>query len=176
MGNNDEQVRLLQEELEGVKALQRQTQSILENLVRERTQELEEHKEMYRTLSRVSPVGIFRSNEEGNFVYVNNKWLEISGRTKKQCLGKSWLQAIYETERGKIYEAWKEAVKAQVSFSGECRFITPQGKITWVLLQANIINGGGQGHVGSLTNITNKKIIVPELVALRDSFKVRVND
>ena len=47
--------------------------------------ELEELKEMYRTLSRVSPVGIFRSNEEGDFVYVNNKWLEISGQTKKEC-------------------------------------------------------------------------------------------
>jgi len=150
MGNNNEQIQLIKE--------------------------LEEIKEMYRTLSRVSPVGIFRSDERGNFVYVNAKWIEISGRSRIQCLGTGWLQAIYENERGEIYKAWKEAVKAKVPFSGECRFITPQGKITWVLLQANIINGGDQGHVGSLTNITNKKIIVPELVALRDSFKVKVDD
>jgi PAS domain S-box-containing protein len=176
MSDKDKEIQLLHEELESLKALQQQTQSVLENLVRERTQDLEEHKEMYRTLSRVSPVGIFRSNLKGDFVYVNQKWIEVSGLTKKQCLGSGWLQSIYETERGSLYETWQEAVAEQIPFSGECRFITPEGKITWVLLQANVINGGGQGHVGSLTNITNKKIIVPELVALRDSFKVKVND
>jgi len=176
MSNKDTEIQALQKELKAIKDLQRQTQNVLESLVQERTQDLEEHKEMYRTLSRVSPVGIFRSNCKGDFVYVNQMWIDLSGLTKKQCLGQGWLQSIYETERGSLYEAWQEAVKEEVSFSGECRFITPKGKITWVLLQANVINGGGQGHVGSLTNITNRKIIVPELVALRDSFKVKVND
>ncbi len=176
MSDKDKQIQLLYEELESIKDLQRQTQNVLESLVQERTQDLEEHKEMYRTLSRVSPVGIFRSNAEGDFVYVNQKWIELSGLAKKQCLGKGWLQSIYEIERGALYEAWQEAAAEQVPFSGECRFITPEGKITWVLLQANVINGGGQGHVGSLTNITNKKVIVPELVALRDSLKIKVND
>lgn len=176
MSDKDKRIQSLHEELETLKALQQQTQSVLESLVQKRTQDLEDHKEMYRTLSRVSPVGIFRSNLEGDFVYVNQMWIDLSGLTKKQCLGQGWLQSIYETERGSLYGAWQDAVKEQVSFSGECRFITPKGKITWVLLQANVINGGGQGHVGSLTNITNRKIIVPELVALRDSFKVKVND
>ncbi len=145
----------------------------LEALVKERTEELEESREMYKILAKASPVGLFRTDKNGHCVYVNAKWREISGMTNEEALGKGWITAIHEDDREMVFDEWNCCVESHQEFSMEYRFQTSDGIVTWVLGQASLINGGGKGHVGTITDITYKKEALPQLLELRDSPKCR---
>lgn len=145
----------------------------LEALVKDRTEELEESREMYKILAKASPVGLFRTNKHGQCVYVNAKWREISGMTNDEALGEGWINAIHEDDRELFFGEWNYCIENHEEFSMEYRFKTPDGVITWVLGQASLINGGGKGHVGTITDITYKKEALPQLIELRNSAKCR---
>lgn len=136
-------------------------------------QELEEAKEMYKTLSRVSPVGIFRTDENGKCIYVNEKWREFAGMTSEEAQGDNWINAIHSDDRQYMSETLEISNDNNSDFSIECRMIRPDGKITWVLAQASCVNGGGKGHVGTVTDITGKKEFLPQLMEIKSSKKCR---
>lgn len=127
----------------------------LEEQVEERTYQLNEHKEMYKTLSRVSPVGIFRTNSEGDCIYVNKRWVEIAGISSEEAMGSGWIKAVHPDDINEVVKVWKDAHKnklphAEVAF----RFLHDDGKVMFVLGQGNIVNGGNHGYVGTITKLS----------------------
>src|SRR5207247_10208535 len=58
-----------------------------EETVLERTAELKASEARFRTLSAASPVGMFRTDAEGRFIYVNARWAEIAGVEEADALG-----------------------------------------------------------------------------------------
>lgn len=145
----------------------------MEKKLYELIEELEETKEMYKTLSRVSPVGIFRTDEKGKCIYVNEKWRDIAGMTKEEAQGDNWINAIHPEDRQCVYEALQVCNDNNSDLSIECRMMRPDGKITWVLAQASCVNGGGRGHVGTVTDITCKKEFLPQLMEIKLAKKCR---
>lgn len=144
----------------------------IESLIRELQEvnsELALQKEMYQTLSRVSPVGMFRTDWQGKVEYINSKGLDLFGLSGKEfVLNKNWVNLVYEEDREKVSSKWDRCVKEQTNFTVECRFQQPGGKLVWGLCQANLVNGGGKGHVGTVTDITPHKDILTKLVALKE--------
>jgi PAS domain S-box-containing protein len=128
---------------------QRNTEKVLRNT-----------EKLYATLAEVSPVGIFHSDTEGNCLYVNQRWCEISGLSPEEAMGKGWSQAIYSEDRIQVFQNWENCAKNQVQFNFEYRLQRPEGKITWVYGQAAAeINSDGQviGYVGTITDINDGK-------------------
>ncbi|MFO7584821.1 MAG: PAS domain S-box protein, partial [Anaerolineales bacterium] len=114
----------------------------------------------YQTLANVSPVGIFRTDAQGETTYVNPRWSEISGLSAEQAIGNGWLHAVESQERPSVLAGWHEAVEQQRASMSEYRFIWPDGSITWVIGQAMPeFDSTGQfvGHVGTVTDITERK-------------------
>lgn len=129
-------------------------------------------KEMYKTLSRVSPVGMFRTNRSGKVEYINAKGIYFFGIPGREfLLDKDWTDLICEEDRELTSMRWKEAVEEETNFVAECRFQRSDGKIIWALCQANLVNGGGKGHVGTITDITPQREILGKLIALKENYK-----
>ncbi|MEJ2573399.1 MAG: PAS domain S-box protein [Gammaproteobacteria bacterium] len=113
-----------------------------------------------RVLTEVSPVGIFRTDEHGNCVYVNERYCEITGLTLQQALGQGWSRALYPDDNRRVIEAWNEAVRDKRPFSIECRYRQPDGQVVWILAQATReLNKSGRlkGYIGSITDITERR-------------------
>lgn len=147
----------------------------LEELIKKRTEELVEAKEMYQTLSRVSPVGIIRINEKNKCVYVNRTWQEFTGLTNDEARGDGWKKAIHPDDRYRVVREWNKCARVESEdFSFEYRMLSTDNTITWVLAQANLVNSGGKGYVGTITNITNNKEILPKILEIRNSVKCNV--
>ena len=111
-------------------------------------------------LTEVSPVGIFRTDEKGNCVYVNERYCEITGLTLQQALGQGWSRALYPDDRDYILDAWDKAIQDNRPFSAECRYRQPNGEIVWVLAQATReLDSAGKlkGYIGSITDITDRR-------------------
>jgi PAS domain-containing protein len=63
----------------GTILLLRQQQKVRTRHLKLASSELQKSEERYRTLAKISPVGVFRTDPNGAMTYVNPKWCEISG-------------------------------------------------------------------------------------------------
>jgi len=54
----------------------------------------------FRTLSEVSPTGIYMTDENGDCVFANEKWCQMAGLTREEAMGKGWLEE-YTRKTGK---------------------------------------------------------------------------
>ncbi len=118
---------------------------------------LRESENRFRTLCDSAPIGIFRSDSEGNNIYCNPRWEEITGMSALEGMGKGWSKAIHPADRAELGKVWLEVMATGGSYSHEHRYLTPQGKTIWVRGLANPIkspDGRIFGYVGTLEDIT----------------------
>ena len=83
MPNRTDEEQRLQAEIEQLRARVAELET--------RHAETEAQAELFATLARSSPVGIFRTDPGGDCVFVNDKWCEISGMTSAQAAGNGWV-------------------------------------------------------------------------------------
>ncbi|MBC8019476.1 MAG: PAS domain S-box protein [Verrucomicrobia bacterium] len=118
---------------------------------------LRESEERFRTLCDSAPIGIFLSDSEGNNIYCNPRWEEITGISAAEGRGKGWKKAIHPDDHEEIGKIWLEAYTTGRLYCHEHRQLTPQGKTIWVrALVTPVKNQEGTifGHVGTLEDIT----------------------
>ena len=123
------------------------------------TSTLEDEKWL-RILSRVSPIGIFRTDLQGHCLYVNARWSEITGLTAEEAYGQGWGRTLHHEDQERIFSAWDRAAQNCTPFREEYRFQRASGEITWVLGQAEAErgeDGAVVGYVGTITDITAQK-------------------
>jgi PAS domain S-box-containing protein len=120
---------------------------------------LQESQHLFETLARMSPVGIFRTLENGYTTYVNPKWCELSGLSFEEALGDGWLLAVHPDDQELVLEDWRTRTSKGLQSEAEYRFLKPDGSIVWVLGDASpeIVNGQHLGYVGTITDITERK-------------------
>ncbi len=131
-----------------------------EILERKRNEEsLRESQSLFKTLAQVSPVGIFQTTPEGNTIYVNPKWCELSGLAQKDAIGKGWLKAVHPDDREMLSEKWSAESKKGIESTAEYRFQKPDGSVIWVIGKAVPILSGKkiEGYIGTITDITKHK-------------------
>lgn len=121
---------------------------------------LRESEELFHTMAKLSPVGIFRTDAFGRNTYINEQGREILGLTLEEAMGDGWARALHEDDREWVLAQWVSANRARLPFRTEYRFRHPDGRITWVLGEAlPETNAAGEfrGYVGTVTDITDQK-------------------
>ena len=121
---------------------------------------LSESEQRFTVLCDHAPIGIFRTDWEGNNIYSNPIWEEITGQSAAAAKGKGWLSAIHPDDGERLGEAWFKAMVSGALYSLEHRVITPQGETVWVRSMASNIKGAdGQilGFVGTLENMSGPR-------------------
>jgi PAS domain S-box-containing protein len=116
--------------------------------------------EQFRTLAALAPVGIFRSDAQGDCTYVNDRWLRYAGFPIEQALGKGWAAALHPEDRDRVSAEWSEAMNGKRDFVSEYRFRTPQGHVTWLECRASALrnpDGSVAGYIGTVTDITEHR-------------------
>jgi PAS domain S-box-containing protein len=116
--------------------------------------------ERFRLLVDRSPVGIFQTDERGDCLFVNPRWLEMTGLSLEEALGKGWKKALHPKDRDRVIAEWYEAAREGREFSLEYRYRTSQGKVTLVFGNAIAIRdeeGHVTGYFGTVTDIGDRK-------------------
>ena len=86
----------------------------------------------FNTLTEASPAGIWRTDPEGQAVYVNKAWEHMTDLTHGSWLGNGWANAIHPEDRSRVFERWLAAVSARTVFRDEWRWLRPDGTALWV--------------------------------------------
>ncbi|AKG21097.1 PAS domain S-box protein [Calothrix sp. 336/3] len=121
---------------------------------------LQASQQRYQTLAEASPVCIFHSDIFGNCLYINQRWVDITGLSPETACGKGWLNFLHPDDIAAATQAWRHAVDSKTSFQHEYRFFHAKGNIVWVICQAlPEISPQGDviGYIGTITDITERK-------------------
>ncbi|MCT7971780.1 PAS domain S-box protein [Laspinema olomoucense] len=121
---------------------------------------LQESEERYAALAKASPVGIFRTDLQGNCLYGNDRSFEMIGLSEQESMGPGWTRTLHPQDRDRTICEWLNFVEHGIPFNCEYRFLQPDGSELWVVGQAGVekdAEGKPIGYVGTITDITERK-------------------
>ena len=123
-------------------------------------QALRESEESFRMMATHVPVGIVRTDARGDYLFVNDRWLAITGLTQAEAQGDGWASALHPDDRDRVVAEWYAAAQAGHEFAMEYCIQRPDGQIAWVSGSAVAIHdadGAIDGYFGITTDITARK-------------------
>ncbi|MGB2923970.1 MAG: PAS domain S-box protein, partial [Limnothrix sp.] len=120
-----------------------------------------EQAQLYNLLVESVPMGIFRTDAAGQCTFVNNRWSELTGLDLNGAQGDGWQKALHPDDGDRIATEWYESAAEKRAFDLEYRFLTAEGKVTWVrgrsIAAEHDEQGEVTGYVGSVVEITDRK-------------------
>ena len=133
---------------------------------------IRESEELLRTLSAAAPIAIFRSDPDGRYVYVNQRWSEMSGRSPESAMGFGWLEAIHPEERETLKKLWTTGISMGMEMQDESRFLTPDGLTNWISWKSRGLHsadGSLLGFVGVIEDITKRRAAEQRLLEAKQA-------
>lgn len=100
----------------------------------------------FRSMSDVFPFGIFVSDAQGQCVYANAAYKEVSGINVDQPQVNSWSLELHEGDRTRVLSEWAIAMHDDVPFQTEARLQPKDGSEVWVQVNAVILRSGPPPH------------------------------
>ncbi|MDM9586185.1 PAS domain S-box protein [Nostoc sp. GT001] len=131
---------------------------------------LQSGQQRYQLLAEASPACIFHTDVDGNVLYFNQRWSEITGCSLENSLGTGWANAVHPDDREQLLLAWNQATVAKSTYKYEHRFLhDDDNTVVWVICHALPEfrdDGEIKGYIGTITDITERKLAEE---ALRES-------
>jgi diguanylate cyclase (GGDEF)-like protein/PAS domain S-box-containing protein len=109
-------------------------------------------RERFELLAARLPVGVYETDAEGNFVYVNEHWCELAGLDGDSALGQSWASVVHPEDLARVVAEWHRSRAEERAFSIEYRYLRPDGSPVWVWCRAvELFDGDGEviGYLGT---------------------------
>jgi PAS domain S-box-containing protein len=121
---------------------------------------LRESERRFRNLADTAPVLIWMSGADAQFVYLNQPWLDFTGRSREDELGEGWAEAIHDEDLPRHLRTYHQAMANHETFQSEFRLRRADGDYRWMLSHGapRFLTGGVfAGFVGSAIDITDRK-------------------
>jgi PAS domain S-box-containing protein len=126
----------------------------------EALERLRHSEERYRTLAAISPVGLYRVDLKGKWIFVNEHMCRLLGCKPGDLLGSDAPPIMHPDDIQWVTEAWHSAEAEKRPFHAEYRVLSKDGRIIWVMgnaLADKASDGTPIGFVGTITDITERK-------------------
>ena len=149
--------------------LQFEEQKQLAKAASERTLQALTSEQQAKAMLAVAPVGSFLMTLEGKMLYVNDKWMELTGYKLSEHYEKSWMSVIHEDDHARMDVEWSKLAEKHEPVSFELRLknsweITDPvtSKVirgpTYILAAASVQWIGNENYItGALTEISHQK-------------------
>lgn len=121
---------------------------------------LEDSEERFRTLTSLSPVGVFLTDRKGELIYINEALSQMLDMPTAKALGHSWMDGIHPEDRDEIVTQWRKAFPKRENLRFEIRMGDGIDRNIWVLIQASplrAVSGTETGYIGAVTDITDRR-------------------
>src|ERR1035438_8454315 len=138
---------------------------------------LKESERRFRSMADTAPVFIWMSGTEGQCEFVSKAWLDFSGRTLEQELGRGWTEGLHPEVRERGLADFARAIAGRENFRAEYRMRRADGEYRWILNTGTPrFNSAGQfaGHIGSCLDVTEARQDREALRIARDELAIRV--
>ncbi len=123
-------------------------------------QALKESERRFRLLADTTPILIWMSDDSGACTFVNEPWLEFTGRPTAEQLGEGWTHHVHPDDRPRVIEAYWRAVTTRTPFRAEFRLRRVDGAYHWMIgygVPRVEEDGTFAGLVGSCVDVTEER-------------------
>src|SRR5438094_474635 len=124
-------------------------------------EELRESEARFRTVADSAPVLIWMSGPDKLCTFFNKGWLDFTGRTMEQELGKGWTEGVHADDLDHCLEVYGNSFNARQPFTMEYRLRRNDGEYRWLLDNGTprfASDGAFLGYIGSCIGITGRKL------------------
>jgi PAS domain S-box-containing protein len=114
----------------------------------------------FRTLADTAPVLIWMSGTDALRSFFNRAWLEFTGRTMEQEMGKGWMEGVYPDDYQRCLDIYLTSFNARQPFEMEYRLRRADGEYRWLLdngVPRFDAEGGFAGFIGSCLDINERR-------------------
>jgi PAS domain S-box-containing protein len=130
-----------------------------QRLEQERQAALEASEAWFRTLADTAPVLVWVSGTDGLVTFVNQPWLQFTGRTHEQEVGNGWAEGVHPDDYDHCLQTYQTAFQAREPFTMEYRLRRADGASRWVLdtgVPRYEPDGSFSGYIGSCIDISER--------------------
>ncbi|MFL6673391.1 MAG: PAS domain S-box protein [Massilia sp.] len=120
---------------------------------------LRESEALFRALADASPALIWQIDAVGNALYLNQRYVEVTGLSREQLLGKGWHQVLHPDDREAYVAATEAALRERRPYQLRVRARFRDGAWHWFETHAAprfSADGEYRGHVGISIDITEE--------------------
>jgi len=147
------------DELTFFDVLARQAADLIERTLGEEA--LRESEERFRLIANTAPVMIWMSGADKKITYLNQTWLDYTGRPLDAVLGQRRAQVLHPDDEARSREMYEKAFEQREAFQMEHRLRHHDGEYRWVM-SAGVprydVDGSFVGYIGTGVDITERKL------------------
>lgn len=135
---------------------------------------IKESEARFQNMANTAPVLIWITDTDALFTFVNNFWLQFTGRMLGQELGMSWLEGIHPDDLNPFIEVYKKSFDTRTPFEIEFRLKNLRGEYRWLVSKGVPrfqSDGRFAGYIGSCTDINDQKIIEETVKKFNEELK-----
>ncbi|GAC1302059.1 MAG: hypothetical protein NVSMB24_05980 [Mucilaginibacter sp.] len=121
---------------------------------------LAESEALLRNITTAAPTGLWMSNEQGAITYVNQTWVDWTGRAYDEHMGGGWLNSIVPEDQEKAGDAFINDITNRNLYEVEFRINHSDGTTHWCVANGSPqYNAAGvfTGYIGACVDITEQK-------------------
>lgn len=127
---------------------------------------LRESEVRFRQLTNIAPVFIWVVGADMLTTWVNQVWLDFTGRTLDQEIGNGWTDNIHPEDITQCLDTFTSHFDKREEFSMEYRMQRHDGEYRWIIDQGVPVSddqGNFSGYIGSCIDVTLFKLLEIEL-------------
>ena len=131
--------------------------------------ELAESEKRFRLVANTAPVMIWMSGPDKRYTYVNQRYLDFTGRPVDAELGDGWAEGVHSDDLAKCMQTYVSAFDRHESFTTEYRLRRKDGDYRWIMnTGVPRINADGffAGYIGSALDVTSRKFVEEALAGV----------
>lgn len=137
--------------------------------VQERTNELIESEEKYRTLVENVPLVVYRMKPGKEILFVNHFVEEVLGYSPAKILGNPqlWTESLYDEDRARVMDLWKNSFENGKEFVAEYRVVHKNGHLVYVMdhaIPSQTADGNTYCLDGIIMDVTGRMRLQEQLV------------
>jgi len=117
-------------------------------------------RDQFQHIANAAPVLIWMSGPDQRGSWFNQSWLDFTGRSLEQELGRGWLEGVHPEDREPLLAAYAEHFARQEPGRTEYRLRRADGQYRWLdeaAAPSFDANGTFMGYVGSCADITDRR-------------------
>ena len=120
-----------------------------------------ESEERFRLVANTAPVMIWMDDRNRLCMYLNQPWLEFTGRPIEAELGNGWTKGVHPEDLKESLDIYQKAFDQRQPFTTQYRLRRYDGEYRW-LLDTGVPrfepDGSFSGYIGSCIDVTDQKV------------------
>jgi PAS domain S-box-containing protein len=122
---------------------------------------LRESEQRFQAMANTAPVMLWVADSKGLCNFLNQSWLEFTGRNQEQEQGLGWLEEVHPEDKNFCTQTYEAAFNTRTKFQMEYRVKRADGEYRWILntgVPRFTPSGNFAGYIGSAIDLTERKL------------------